>query len=443
MLTAAVGALVMVFVVGIAAFAILLRTVVTNDLENAARTQAAQVAAVIATDEAAAAEALQGVPTQGALLQVIAQDGTVVARSGGAEATPLTTLRPGEGVEVVQLVDGVAGEAEPHVVVVRGVRSPEEAAYVVVVAAPLDVALGTVTTSTALLAAGAVVLTLLVLLIMARVLSSALRPVERITAEVAAISEARSPDRVTVPPSGDEIAMLAGTMNGMLDRLARSDSAMRQFVSDASHELRSPLATLQAMIETSHSGDGGEAVLDRDVALGEVERLGGLVADLLVLTKADDRGLVIRHQEVDLDDVVDAEVRRLRSIALVPVRANIIPVQVDGDPDRLAQILRNLTDNALRHSTGWVGVSMVSGAPGWVEVHVDNAGESVPVELREAVFGRFTRLDEARARDHGGSGLGLPIAATLARAHGGGVTAGETPDGDCRFTLRLPIRPEA
>lgn len=86
---------------------------------------------------------------------------------------------------------------------------------------------------------------------------------------------------------------------------------------------------------------------------------------------------------------------------------------------------------------------MVSGAPGWVEVHVDNAGESVPVELREAVFGRFTRLDEARARDHGGSGLGLPIAATLARAHGGGVTAGETPDGDCRFTLRLPIRPEA
>ncbi len=442
MLAAAGGALVVVFVVGIGAFAILLRTVVTNDVENNARAQAAQVAAVIATDEASATEALQGIPAQGARLQVVAADGTVVARSGGAEATPLTTLRAGEGVETVQRVDGVAGEADPHVLVVRGIRSPEDATYVVVVASPLDVALGTVATSTALLAAGAVVLTALVLLIMARVLASALRPVERITAEVAAISEARSPERVTVPPSRDEIARLADTMNGMLDRLARSDSAMRQFVSDASHELRSPLATLQAMIETSHAGRGGEAVLDRVVALGEVERLGGLVADLLVLTKADDRGLVIRRQEVDLDDVVDAEVRRLRSIARVPVHADIIPVQVDGDPDRLAQILRNLTDNALRHSTGWVAVTMVQRLPGWVEVRVDNAGEPVPAGQREAVFGRFTRLDEARARDHGGSGLGLPIAATLAKAHGGGVAAGETEDGDCRFTLTLPIRPE-
>ena len=178
--------------------------------------------------------------------------------------------------------------------------------------------------------------------------------------------------------------------------------------------------------------------LDGTLTRGEVLRLQSLVEDLLTLAKADDQGVPLTIEEVDLDDIVDVEVKRLRATASCPVRAHIEPAQVLGDGGRLAQTLRNLVDNAVRHTTGGVWVVMDTSRPGWVSVHVDNDGDPIPEAERERVFERFARLDSARARDRGGSGLGLAIARSFAGAHGGTVTTGESAEGRCRFTVTLP-----
>ncbi len=279
-----------------------------------------------------------------------------------------------------------------------------------------------------MLAIGSVFLVTGLLLLIGRIVDRALEPVERIRSEVARIRHVGASERVGVPASGDEIARLAETMNDLLGRLERADSSMRRFVSDASHELRSPLATIRAVIETTPgpSGpDGRDAVL-----VGEVVRMQRLVDNLLTLAKADDDGLVMARQEVDLDDLVDQETRRLRASGTVPVTAVIEPARIVGDTNRLAQVLRNLVDNAVCHTTG--GVYLAVGTRDEEAVAtVDNDGPPIDPGDREAVFDRFTRLQASRERDTGGSGLGLAIVRTV-------VAATVSPQGRCRFEVRLP-----
>mgnify|MGYP000090615839 CR=1 FL=1 len=437
MAASAVG-LSLLFALSITTFRVTLDSVLTRAAQTAARTQAAQLAAVIRAGEYTAEGAVTQLPAQGSVVQARDTTGRILASSDPtASRLPITTATPAVGSAVEARVDHVAGEAEPYVVVTRTVTAPSRGPIVISVAVPLDVETRTLTSATVLLSVGAVVVAGVILVVLSRVVGAALRPVATITGEVGAITAAHATDRVTVPAAADEIATLATTMNAMLDRLARSDAAMRRFVSDASHELRSPLATLRAHIETAPQGAGG-VVVDPTLTVAEVERLHRLVADLLVLARADDHGLHLRLDEVDIDDLVDHEVRRLRALAGPRVVANVVPAQVRGDAARLDQTLRNLTDNAMRHSTGWVGVEVDVADPGWVDIHVDNSGPPVPMGERLAVFDRFSRLDDARTRDGGGSGLGLAIAASFATAHGGSIRAGQTPGGDCRFTLRLP-----
>jgi signal transduction histidine kinase len=221
-------------------------------------------------------------------------------------------------------------------------------------------------------------------------------------------------------------------MNEMLDRLQRADAATRRFVSDASHELRSPLATIRAALEVSGRGEDDER---DDLLRSETLRLQSLVDDLLTLAKADDGAPLVR-EEVDVDDIVEQEVRRVRARG-VPVEADIGAARVLGDRARLEQMVRNVVDNALRHTTGAVGLSVETTGDD-VVVRVDNDGPPVPAAERETVFDRFTRLEDSRRRESGGSGLGLAIVRTVAEAHGGTATATETAAGQCRFELRLP-----
>jgi signal transduction histidine kinase len=250
---------------------------------------------------------------------------------------------------------------------------------------------------------------------------------------VSQISQVRGRGSIDVPPTGDEIARLAETMNDMLIRVERADASTRRFVSDASHELRSPLATIRAAVEVSGGGrpqDGRDVVI-----LGEALRMQGLVDDLLTLAKADD-GAPLAREDVDLDDIVDGEARRVRATG-VGVEADIRAARVQGDPVRLEQMVRNVVDNAVRHTTGAVALSV--GTEGdEVVVRVDNDGPPIPEAERDSVFERFTRLQESRHRDTGGSGLGLAIVRTVALAHGGTAVATQTPDGNCRFEIRLP-----
>jgi signal transduction histidine kinase len=432
------AAVTVAIMMGVAAYAVALDRILYSAAQESARQQANDIASVIATGEESPAQAIQDAPSQGMLLQLVDGQHQVVAASDPAgQNAPLTDLAPGPSRLLTQQVTGLPGdEGEPYAIAARGVRSKTGTAYVVVVAAPLDVQANSVRTATLLLGIGGLALLALLVVLMSRILGRALEPVERIRREVDRITEVRGRGQITVPPSGDEIARLARTMNQMLARLDQADASTRRFVSDASHELRSPLATIRAAIEVSTAGHHPPDPERDDLIRSEVLRMQRLVDDLLTLARADD-GVPLAFEEVDVDDIVDAEVRRLRATGDSPVRASIEAARVVGDRARLEQVVRNLVDNAARHTVGTITLS-VSTRGDWVVLQVDNDGPPIPLADRDAVFERFRRLQESRERHTGGSGLGLAIARTLVVAHGGEVVATQTPSGQCRFEVRLP-----
>ncbi|WP_425581093.1 HAMP domain-containing sensor histidine kinase [Terrabacter aerolatus] len=267
----------------------------------------------------------------------------------------------------------------------------------------------------------------------------ALGSVEAIRSQVERTSASRLDDRVPVPPTQDEIAHLAVTMNSMLGRLEASQRAQRRFVSDASHELRSPLATIRASLDVVSPGDPDTSWEELDPILrSETERMSRLVENLLLLSQADDHALTVSRGDVDLDDLVDQEVARLRQLTSLTVRLENVPLRVTGDDHQLQQVLRNLLDNAARHARDVVAVT-VSRRHGSAVVCVDDDGPGIPLPERERVFERFVRLDESRSRHSGGAGLGLAIARELARAHGGTLEAGASSLGGASLRLTLPL----
>ena len=267
----------------------------------------------------------------------------------------------------------------------------------------------------------------------------ALRPVEAIRARVATT---RDPSvRVPVPAARDEVGRLAETMNAMLARLQAGQAVQRRFVADASHELRSPLATIATGLELL-SRDSFRPAADRDTVTalrGEAERLGRLVDALLLLARADESGLRPRFEDVDLDEVAEAE--RLRPAGRIVPRIEAAHVRVVGDRGQLAQVVRNLVDNACRHARSTVVVS-VRRSDGHAELDVADDGPGVPPDQRARVFERFVRLDDARARADGGAGLGLAIVAEVVAAHGGTVDVVGSPMGGALFRVRLPLPPD-
>jgi signal transduction histidine kinase len=263
-----------------------------------------------------------------------------------------------------------------------------------------------------------------------------LQPVEAIRARTAGIGAADLSARVPVPATGDEVAALAGTMNAMLGRLESSARAQRAFVSDAGHEMRSPVAVIRTELEVAQRA-GLSATTLSDV-LSETDRLEHLVDDLLMLARADEGQVQLHQEDVDVDDLLEGERVRLRCRAGLVVTATIRPARVQGDRAALARVVRNLVDNAARHAAGRVHLSCRRDGDE-VEFEVDDDGPGVPAAERERVFERFVRLDEARSRLDGGSGLGLAIVRELVRAHGGRVQLTDGgPLPGARVVIRLP-----
>lgn len=269
------------------------------------------------------------------------------------------------------------------------------------------------------------------------VATRALAPVERIRREVEQITGDRLERRVPEPPSHDEIGRLAATMNQMLARLESARDRQRQFVGDASHELRSPLASIRQTAEVSRAHPG--ALPEGELAAAVLEegaRMQRLVEQLLLLTRTDEGVVTHDPHDVDLDDLALEEARRHRD----GVRVDTSAVQggrVRGDHAALSQVVRNLVDNAVRHATSRVDLA-VREVGGDIELTVDDDGPGIAEEQRERVFERFVRLDEARARDAGGSGLGLAIVREIVQAHGGTVVVSASTSGGARFVVRLP-----
>ncbi|SEC32402.1 HAMP domain-containing sensor histidine kinase [Streptomyces sp. KS_5] len=257
----------------------------------------------------------------------------------------------------------------------------------------------------------------------------ALRPVEGIRGEMAAITASEDlARRVPVPGTHDEVARLALTTNETLAALQTSVERQRRFVADASHELRSPIASLRTQLEV---GVAHPELLDLDGAVEDTVRLQGLAADLLLLARLDagerpgdarfDLGALAREQ---------AEGR-----AEVTVEAR--SAQVAGSRGQVGRVLTNLLDNAARHARSAVTLT-VRREGEWVVAAVADDGAGVAEADRERIFERFVRLDEARSRDDGGAGLGLAIARDVAVRHGGTLTVGRAPAGGALFELRLP-----
>ncbi len=262
----------------------------------------------------------------------------------------------------------------------------------------------------------------------------ALRPVEGIRREMAAVTASEDLSRrVPAPGTGDEVDRLAVTTNETLAALEGSVERQRRFVADASHELRSPIASLRTQLEV---GAAHPELLDLDGAVADTVRLQDLAADLLLLARLD-AGEKPGSARVDLSALVRREVARRADRDRIPVTAEVADgVQVAGSRGQLGRVLGNLLDNAQRHARGSVTVTLRAEA-GRAVLEVSDDGAGVPEAERERIFERFVRLDDARSRDDGGAGLGLAIARDLARRHGGTLTAGRTAGGGALFRLVL------
>ncbi|RNG27429.1 sensor histidine kinase [Streptomyces botrytidirepellens] len=263
----------------------------------------------------------------------------------------------------------------------------------------------------------------------------ALRPVEGIRQEMSAITASTDLSRrVPEPDSHDEVARLARTTNETLTALEAAVERQRAFVADASHELRSPVASLRTQLEV---GVAHPELLDLPGAVEDVVRLQRLAADLLLLARLDAGERPRADSRVELDELVRETVEQ-RTGDRVPVRTDLAAVAATGSRGQLTQVLGNLVDNAQRHARGEVRVSVrADGAEGVVAVADDGSG--VPESERERIFERFVRLDDARSRDDGGAGLGLAIARDVVVRHGGTLTVGEAPGGGALFEVRLPL----
>jgi signal transduction histidine kinase len=383
--------------------------------------------------------------------QVVSPDGRVLASSATLLAsTPVSRAQPGEEGIVIHTIptllgDGLGGGVDPdgpYLLLAEQVSATDArttgpvTVYVAATLHPVEAATSTVAMA---LSGGLPILVLLVGALIWILGGRALHPVEAIRAEVADISGHDLHRRVPEPATRDEVAHLARTMNEMLNRLESSADAQRRFVADASHELRSPLAAIQAMLEVSirHPDAAAWPSVAADT-LDETRRLRRLVDDLLVLARAGEPGMPERHEEIDLDEIVMREARATRAESSVAIDLHKVSGgRVTGDPDQLTRVVRNLLDNAQRHAAHRVWVEL-SSSSGWVILAVEDDGPGIPPAERERIFERFARLDEARDQDAGGTGLGLAIAKQLVEAHGGTIAALDGSAGGARLEVRLP-----
>jgi signal transduction histidine kinase len=434
-----------VLVVGVALLAgglVLLATYrasIANDVEAEARLRSRDIADAVRGGDLAADVADSG--GDDSVVQVVDPSGAVVASSSNiAGRRRISNLVPEPDRATATTTKHLPVGDSPFRIVLRRAGS-DSGNYVVYVARSLETVNAHTDRLARLLAIGYPLLLLLVGATAWVVIGRALRPVEAIRVEVEAIGASDLHRRVPEPPSGDEVGRLAHTMNRMLARLQEASDRHRRFVADASHELRSPLTGIRAQLEVdlAHPERAEWQSTEQDV-LEETIRLQRLVDDLLALAatptgQADEP----RRDLVDLDDIVLREARRMRtrSTHLIDT-TGVSGAQIEGDADLLSRAVRNLLDNADRHATSAVTVALSEDTDEVVLSVIDD-GPGVPAGERGRIFQPFTRLDEARARDTGGAGLGLAIVRESVVAHGGSITIDDVPG--AQFTVRLPRHP--
>jgi two-component system OmpR family sensor kinase len=420
------------------AFVFLLRAGVDASLDPGLRARVRAVA-----DELSSGDGFRAGPAD-QLLQIRAADGTVLAAS--PRAAGLTLL------DAAQRRRAAAGEVS-FVGTVAGDRTRVLATTMRIGGRPLLVVVGTGTDvsdaavararaalllggppAVALVGAGAWLLA-----------GAALRPVERLRREAAAISDRDTGRRLPVPATQDEIAALAVTLNGLLARLQDALQRERAFVADAGHELRTPLAILRTELElAARPGRSAESLRSAVEAAGEeTDRLIRLAEDLLLLARADSGQPFVRVVDVRLAELLAAAAdgagsRAAAKDVTMGVRC-AGELTVAADADRLRQAIDNLLDNAVRHTGhgSMVDIAASATSRGSVLIEVLDRGPGFPPAFLPRAFERFQRAEAARPRDSGGTGLGLAIVRAIILAHGGTVVVGNRPDGGAVVGIEL------
>lgn len=449
-------------VAGAAIFVTVLRGSLLDGVASAAQTDATSIVARL--EEAGIASIDEDEDVDDRFFQVVSANGSVLVASENAAGSAVMTTATDDASTIV--LDGqqytvVTISAEPDE------SDADEAAedaledalgdddddsaepadaedademVSVVAGRSTETATDTISTVTNLLAIAVPLLVILVAATTWFTVGRTLRPIERMRREVEDVTSSRLDRRLANPGTADEVGRLAETLNSMLDRLDTSQRAQRRFVSDASHELKSPLASLRqyAEVASAHPDRISPAELSEAV-LDEGARLERLVQGMLVLAKADESSLAAATAPVDLDDILLGEAHRVKSSTSLTVdTTHVGAAQVPGDAWMLNQVVRNLVDNAVRHAHSTIALSLAETGDTAI-VAIEDDGDGVPESERERIFDRFVRLDDARARESGGSGLGLAIVSELVRAHGGQVSVTAAALGGARFEVRLPV----
>jgi signal transduction histidine kinase len=437
-LTAAATAVIAVSMFGLSALLVLhLRSSLIAGIDDAARQRAQDVAAALS---AGAQRPLLSSEEGEAAIQVVAADGSVIASSANIEEEPRLFTFPGGGGSSdagARTVHGLPlGENGSYRAVGIATVGPDRRSTVYV-ALPTAAAQNSVAKLTGALTLGLPLVILLLGGVGWLLVGRALQPVEALRRQAAELTATGVQRRLDVPEARDELARLAVTLNDMLARLEHSTNRQRQFVADAAHELRSPIAALRAQLDVAmrHPGQTDwSARLPELVA--DTGRLSRLVDDLLRLARLDAEPRLGR-QLVDLDELVFTEVRRGRNRTGLAIDASAVSAaRLTGDQDALARVVQNLLDNAIKHARSLVQMSLGTTA-GTATLVVADDGPGVPEPDRQRIFERFTRLDDARSRDAGGFGLGLAIVRDVVESHGGKVRVDDNNPG-ARFTVTLP-----
>ncbi|MEU4538295.1 HAMP domain-containing sensor histidine kinase [Streptosporangium sp. NPDC023825] len=382
-------------------------------------------------------------------IQVVDSQNRVVVSTPNMRGKPrMATFTPGNRAAASSVVCGGAFPPGECDIVVAQWAYREGGNWIVYCATP-TLPLWVDPRLAGLVGGAAVVLTAAITYLGRRIAAASLKPVTAIRAELDEINETSLSRRAPVPPSDDEIHDLAVSINHTLNRLQTAVEQQRQFASDASHDLRSPIAAIRAEVEDALRAPQETSVtkLGRTV-LGSMERLQAIVHDLLTIARLDAGGPGA-HDEIDLAELVAAECRmrhHMRNSCEFSLEPGVVVI---GDRLRMGRLLTNLIDNAERHADSKIVIN-VRRAPGddrrfphgIAVLEVIDDGPGIDPDKRELVFQRFARLDTARNRDAGGTGLGLPIARQIAETSGGTLRVEDSPRG-ARFVLRLPLHEDA
>jgi len=430
----ATAAVAVVLVVAGVALVVAHRITLTSNIDATLVQRTDDIIALMETS-ALPPEELAGNKTEG-FAQWVDKAGVVVASTANLLGAPPLPI----GLDVrlqqtIQNVDGLEVDDDTFRVLTRRIDGG-----LLHVATTYDVVSESNGALSATLAVAIPILVAILALVVWWLVGRTLRPVEEIRAEVAEIGLTDLHRRVPEPESDDEIAQLAGTMNEMLERVEVSIERQQRFVADASHELRSPLTRMRLDLEvTLADADDPEERNVLSSTLDEVVALQFLVVDLLLLARADAGQDQMPYVNVDLDDLIVREARRIQSHERVDLDiSRVSAALVLGDSAQLTRAFRNLLDNAERHAASRISLSLEE-LDGQAVLTITDDGSGISAQDADRVFERFGRLDEARSSSTGGTGLGLAIAREIVERHRGSILLARIDEPGATFEVRLPL----